>query len=151
MGQPTASPAMLELVSRSSLAVLGTNGPHGPHLAPVWFLHRDGEFLVVTGVMRRKAKNIQNDYRVGLTILADGGSPAVMLDGTARLDHMGVIPLIEELAVRYLGPEDGARYIENLLTKFTADTLWRIAIAPTWWKAWALDEPADATGSESHA
>jgi hypothetical protein len=136
---------MLSLVAESRLAVLGTNGQHGPHLTPVWFLYRDGAFLLTTGVMRRKAKNIQHDYRVGLTVLADGGSPAVMLDGTAQLDHVDVLPLVAELAERYLGAEAGAQYVDDLKKKFTTDTLWRIVIAPTWWKSWALDESGDST------
>lgn len=146
MGRARPSSAMLSLIAESKLAVLGTNGPHGPHLAPVWFLYRDDVFLVVTGVMRRKAKNIQHDYRVGLTVLAHDGSPAVMLDGTARLDHVGVISLIEEAAVRYLGAEGGARYVQDLTKTFTKDTLWRIVVTPTWWKSWGLDEPGMPVG-----
>ena len=144
MGLPRPSSAMLNLVAHSKLAVLGTNGPNGPHLAPVWFLYRDDQFFITTGVNRQKARNIQGDYRVGLTVLADGGSPAVMLDGTARLDHAGVIPLIRATAERYLGPEQGAVYIKNLLQKFNSETLWRIVVTPVWWKSWALDEHESA-------
>jgi hypothetical protein len=145
MGRSTPSPAMLSVVTSSTLAVLGTTGPHGPHLAPVWFLYRDGDFLLTTGVTRQKAKNIQHDYRVGLSVLAEGGSPAVMVDGTARLDHVEVVPLVSALAQRNLGAEAGAQYVEGLMKNFTPETLWRIVLTPAWWKSWALDEKGDSS------
>jgi hypothetical protein len=133
---------MLRVVESAKLAVMGTNGPHGPHLVPVWFLYRDGAFQFVTSVGRQKARNIESDYRVGLAILGDGGKPAVMVDATARLVHKEAVPLITELATANLGADEAARYVEKLTTTFSADQLWRIIVTPTWWKGWALEDAA---------
>jgi hypothetical protein len=133
---------MQRVVKSANVAVIGTNGPHGPHLAPVWFLYRDGAFQFVTSVGRRKARNIQADYRVGVAIMADGGKPAVMVDATARLTTEDAVPLITELATANLGADEGAAYVERLLASLSPDQLWRIVVTPTWWKGWGLDDAA---------
>lgn len=144
MGRAEPTAAMQAHVADAKLAVLATTGPRGPHAAPVWFLYRDGEFLLSTGVHRQKAKNIQRDDRVGLAVLAEAGTPAVMIDGRARLDHIDSFGLVAELAERYLGTETGADYVRRLSTEMTPGTLWRVIVRPTSWKSWALnEEPGD--------
>ncbi|MEW2385762.1 TIGR03618 family F420-dependent PPOX class oxidoreductase [Micromonospora sp. NPDC047707] len=54
-----------------------------PHLTPVWFLYRDGEWWVGTAERNRKVRNVLADPRVSLA-LPDGDAP-VVAEGTATV------------------------------------------------------------------
>lgn len=129
---------MEELVRRSLLCVLGTEGRRGPHLVPIWFRYRDRCFDMVTGEDRHKLKNLQRSPNAGLVVMADGGSPAVMVDGVAEITADGAGELVAALALRYLGPARAHAYLDQLFTARPPETLRRIALRPTWWKSWDL-------------
>jgi hypothetical protein len=130
---------MEELVRSSLLCVLGTEGSRGPHLVPIWFLYRDGCFQMVTGQDRRKLQNLQRNPNAGLVVMADGGSPAVMVDGVAETTAHGAGELVSELALRYLGPVRAKAYIDELFAVRPAERLRRIVLRPTWWKSWDVE------------
>jgi Pyridoxamine 5'-phosphate oxidase len=130
---------MEELVRGSLLCVLGTEGARGPHLVPIWFLYRDGCFQMVTSQDRHQLKNLRRNPNAGLVVTADGGSPAVMVDGIAETTADGAGELIADIAVRYLGPSRGQEYLDGLFTVRPPETLRRIILRPTWWKSWGLE------------
>jgi hypothetical protein len=130
---------MEELVRSSLLCVLGTEGARGPHLVPIWFLYRDGCFEMVTGEDRYKLKNLRRSPNTGLVVMADGGSPAVMVDGIAEVTADGAGELIAEIAPRYLGPVRAQEYLDGLFAVRPPATLRRIVLRPTWWKSWDVE------------
>ncbi len=139
MGSPSPSAGMEQLVRSSMLCVLGTDGSRGPHLVPIWFLYRDGCFQMVTGHDRRKLQNLERNPKAGLAVMADGGSPAVMVDGIAETTPDGAGELVRELALRYLGPARAGAYIDELFAVRPAEQLRRIVLHPTWWKSWDVE------------
>jgi nitroimidazol reductase NimA-like FMN-containing flavoprotein (pyridoxamine 5'-phosphate oxidase superfamily) len=129
---------MEDLVRSSLLCVLGTEGSRGPHLVPIWFLYRDGSFQMVTGQDRHKLQNLHRNPNAGLVVTADGGSPAVMIDGVAEITPDGAAELVADLAFRYLGPDRAQAYLDGLFPVRPPETLRRIILRPTWWKSWGL-------------
>ena len=101
------------------LGRLGTASADGvPHVAPIWFAERDGAFLVHTLGETRKAGNVRENGRFALTV--DEPEPpykGVTLHGSARFADEGEVDwkgLLGELAVRYLGDEQGPGYAEYI-------------------------------------
>jgi PPOX class probable F420-dependent enzyme len=96
----------------ANIAILSTVGPGGgPHAAPIWFDYEDGEIVMITGARSQKARNIERNPEVALTV--DHRSPpyyAVMVQGTAELGPRPSDELRRCIAVRYLGEELGQRY-----------------------------------------
>jgi hypothetical protein len=130
---------MEQFVRDARLCVLGTEGARGPHLVPIWFLYREGAFEMVTGEGRTKLANLGRDARAGLAVMADGGSPAVMVDGIAEETPHGTGELIVELATRYLGEPAAKQYIDDLYTTRPPERFRRIILRPQWWKSWEVE------------
>jgi hypothetical protein len=105
----------------------------------VWFLYREGRFEMVTGEDRKKLEHLKDNPRAGLAVMADGGSPAVMVDGLAEVTSDGAGELVQELAIRYLGEAGGKQYIDELFPVRPPERLRRIVLRPTWWKTWGLE------------
>jgi PPOX class probable F420-dependent enzyme len=94
------------------LATINADGT--PHVAPVWYRFEDGQFLILTDAGSQKHRNIERDPRVTLCI--DDETPpyhTVLVRGGAAVAK----PLGEAwrlaLAVRYLGDDNGRRYVEQ--------------------------------------
>jgi PPOX class probable F420-dependent enzyme len=107
--EPTAD--MLEVLAQPLVATLGTEGPHGPHLAPIWFEYIDGSLLVVTPEGSQKAVNITRSPRVGFSVNDERGR-TVMMNGVASLEPMVGTAALERIAIHYRGPDSGKRYVE---------------------------------------
>ncbi|WP_405101207.1 pyridoxamine 5'-phosphate oxidase family protein [Micromonospora sp. NBC_01412] len=76
-GQAVLDPEILERLERERIVWLCTVRPDGsPHVTPVWFLYRDGEWWIWTQERNRKTRNIVADPRVSLA-LPDGVYPVV--------------------------------------------------------------------------
>jgi len=109
MRLPTDDPVVAELLEGPNLARLAYIGLDGrPRVVPVWFLYRDGEFLMVTGPKAEKAPAIEANGAVALTI--DSSTPpyhALLINGDATVEAVtGMAEEYPVLAQRYLG--DGA-------------------------------------------
>ena len=107
--EPTA--AMLEVLEQPLIGMVGTAGPHGPHLAPVWFEYAGGAFLIFTPVGSQKTVNITRDPRVGFAVNDERGR-TVMISGQASFEPMVGTEMLERMAVHYQGPERGKLYVE---------------------------------------
>jgi PPOX class probable F420-dependent enzyme len=80
-------------------------------LAPVWHEWRDGGFNVIVGADDVKARNIQRDPRVSLSVYEDDPPYAgVELRGQATVASADDDSLIRRLAIRYLGEQAGNAY-----------------------------------------
>ena len=96
-------------LNETHVANLVTLNPDGsPHVAPVWFLHRQGRLHISAGASAVKGRNIRRDARVAISI-ANDSSPAtyVLVEGRARVTSDDAAELLVEMYVRYQGRERG--------------------------------------------
>ena len=96
-------------LDETHVANLVTLNPDGsPHVAPVWYLHRQGRLHISAGASAVKVRNIRRDARVAVSI-ANDSSPAtyVLVEGRARVSADAAAALLVEMYVRYQGEERG--------------------------------------------
>ncbi len=108
MREPT--PSIIAFLQEPRIATLGSAGPHGPHLAPIWFEYRDGEFLFITPAASQKTRNLERDPRVGISVEAREPTRAVLANGRAVIGPLTDPTVLERMAVRYFGAERGRVY-----------------------------------------
>jgi PPOX class probable F420-dependent enzyme len=100
------------LLERPLVAVLATYRESGDVLlSPVWHRWRDGGFEVVTRRDDVKVRHLRNDPRA--TMLVYEHEPpyrGIELKGRAVLGR-AELDLVREIAVRYLGLEEGEAYV----------------------------------------
>ena len=103
---PEESRAYLDERHVANLVTLNADG--SPHVAPVWYLHREGSLHVSAGASAVKVRNIQRDARVAVSI-ANTSSPAmyVLVEGRATVTAEGADDLRVEMYVRYQGRDRG--------------------------------------------
>ena len=109
MMEPT--PGMIDFLREPRIATLGSIGPHGPHLAPIWFEYVGGEFLFITPAVSQKARNLERDPRAGISVEAREPTRAVMANGRAVVEPLTDVSVLERMAVRYFGAERGRAYV----------------------------------------
>jgi uncharacterized protein len=102
-------------LNEPNVAVLATVDRRGkPHGAPVWYLYRNGAFVISTGRGSQKHRNVEANPEV--TVVVDRRTLpyyAVMARGRAEIGDPLTDAERRELAVRYLGDELGNRYVER--------------------------------------
>ncbi len=84
------------------------------HIAPVYYLYENGEFLFGTQTLSRKVRNIQHDKRV--SVLIDAYEPelqAVLAYGEAILDFQDVVSKRVKILERYYEISLSSRSICN--------------------------------------
>ena len=103
---PEESRAYLDQRHVANLVTLYTDG--SPHVAPVWYLHREGSLYVSAGAWAVKVRNIRRDARVAVSI-ANASSPAmyVLVEGRATVTTEAADDLRVEMYVRYQGRDRG--------------------------------------------
>ena len=101
---PAEIDAFLAAPRNMALATLGADG--FPHVAPMWYVMRDGAIVFRSFTKSQKMVNLKRDPR--LTVLAESGDAyselkGVMVKGEAHFndDHDFVLDLYVELATRY--------------------------------------------------
>jgi len=93
------------LTQKKPLAFLATVMPDGsPQVTPVWFLFKDGKFIVNTARGRVKDKNMTKNAKVALSITdPDNTYSHISVRGTiANITEDGADANIDLLAKRYL-------------------------------------------------
>lgn len=104
-------------LAKPLIARLGSHNADGTiHIAPIYYLYQNGEFLFGTQEQSRKVKNIQRDQRV--TVLIDAYEPilqSVMAYGEAVLDYEDVISKRVKILERYYeSPSQAQAFAERL-------------------------------------
>ena len=99
------------------LARLSSHNKDGTiHIAPIYYLYTNSEFLFGTQELSRKVKNIHRDKRV--TVLIDSHEPilqAVIAYGEAVLDYDDVITKRVKILERYYESQAQAQaFVEKL-------------------------------------
>jgi PPOX class probable F420-dependent enzyme len=96
------------LTEKKALASLGTVMPDGsPQVTPVWFMYKDGKFIVNTARGRVKDRNMTKNAKVALSITdPDNPYSHVSLRGTiVNVTENGADANIDALAKKYLGQD----------------------------------------------
>jgi PPOX class probable F420-dependent enzyme len=102
---------LLELPLVAVLATYRTDG--GALLSPVWHQWRDGGFDVAVGPNDVKLKHLRRDPRASIVVYEhEPPYRGLEVRGEARLVPGGALDALRSMAVRYLGPEGGAAYVE---------------------------------------
>lgn len=102
--------AVRTVIENAPLAHLCTLNPDGSQqVTVVWVGIEDDEIVTAHLGEWKKVKNIRNDSRVSLSMLAEGANEIglhnyLVVYGTARVTEGGAPELLQRLAERYLGP-----------------------------------------------
>jgi hypothetical protein len=113
-------PKARELLSRAIVGNLGIYGLDGyPRVLPVWFTHVDGEIQVASPPDQYKCKALRADPRATLTV-STASVPYHVASATGvvtiqRLEEAERIPLVRDIAFRYLGHMEGEKYFSKWL------------------------------------
>lgn len=101
-----------------------------PRVVPIWFDWDGAQFVLGSPPRAPKLTALPLRPDVALTIDADGFPPKVLLvRGTATVEMQDdTDPGYARAAVRYLGPEQGGAWLNQLKGQSMA----RIAITPAW-------------------
>jgi PPOX class probable F420-dependent enzyme len=102
----TLSPKARELIARPVLASLATLNPDGsPQVTPLWGDLDGDDVLFNTARGRKKARNLERDPRVGVTVIdPDDQYNVVAFRGTViDITTEGADAHIDSLAKKYLG------------------------------------------------
>jgi PPOX class probable F420-dependent enzyme len=123
-------PVVQKLLDEPNLARLAYIGLDGrPRVVPIWFSHIDGDIIMVTGPKAEKARSLEKNPAVALTI--DSSTPpykVLLVDGDAKLEPVeGMAPEYRPIVERYLGPAAEA-YLAALLPRVKRQV--RIRVTP---------------------
>lgn len=105
-----------DLLDQPLVAVLATyRKDGGVLLSPVWHRWHDGGFDVVVGPNDIKLVHLRRDPRASIVVY-EHQPPYRGLEarGQVRLVPEGGAEALRSMAVRYLGPEDGAVYAQSV-------------------------------------
>ncbi|TML66303.1 MAG: PPOX class F420-dependent oxidoreductase [Actinobacteria bacterium] len=98
-----------ELFEARNFAHLATTLPDGsPHSVPVWMRVEDGKLLFFTQTQSRKARNLQRDPRVAISI-TDERNPyrSAWVRGRVvqRIDGDAALQIIDRISQQYTGAD----------------------------------------------
>jgi PPOX class probable F420-dependent enzyme len=102
------------LLERPLVAVLATHRADGDVLlSPVWHRWRDGGFDVVTGANDVKVRHLRGDSRASIVVFEhEPPYRGIEVRGRVVLGRAEA-DVVREIAVRYLGEEEGGAYVER--------------------------------------
>jgi nitroimidazol reductase NimA-like FMN-containing flavoprotein (pyridoxamine 5'-phosphate oxidase superfamily) len=110
-------PRATELLGRPIVGQLGFHGLDGyPHVLPVWFEYREGELLIASPAAAYKGRALAKDGRAALAVsTVERPYHIVSVVGDAAVEPLPEperIEFVTAIATRYLGPDDGRRYVQ---------------------------------------
>ena len=133
-----------DLLDQAKCATLATHFRDGTTLlSPVWHEWRDGGFTVAVGAGDIKVRHIERDARVSISVAED--TPpyrGVEVRGRATTGKEGAKEVTRRIAIRYLGPEQGARYADLM----SQADLALIRIEPGVLRVWDFADDPDLAG-----
>ena len=109
-----------------------------PHVAPVWFLWKGGQALIMADAGAVKVRNIRRNPAVALSVATpDHPYNYVTIEGTADVTGNGLEDMVRETCVLYEGPERGAEFAQELLAD---ERLTLVTISADRFISWKEDE-----------
>ena len=141
---------MNEFLDEKHVGIIVTINSDGtPNPQPIWYMHRDGAFLMRTSATSVKANNIARDARISICVQNETLPYAsVTVWGTASVSTKNDTALGREIAVRYLGEKGADRYAQ--LSARSPDTAEEITITLRPDRTFSQDYAAEA-GAEAGA
>ncbi|MFE6686925.1 PPOX class F420-dependent oxidoreductase [Streptomyces sp. NPDC057743] len=99
------SEKLQEVLDSRVFVTVATLRPDGsPHQSVVWVGCNGGEVFFVTGVDKRKIRNLRRDPRLSVAVNPpDEPYGYAVLSGTARFESAGSRERMDQLAVKYSG------------------------------------------------
>ena len=127
------TPGAQQLLNSTIPARLAFNGRDGcPHVAPIWFLWRDGQIVVCARSDSFKVKAISASPQVALSIDSET-TPyrSVRVRGPAEVELIdGILDEYVECAHRYYGVKQGQQWIDWFSS--ITERMARISVTPDW-------------------
>ncbi|MEE9177642.1 MAG: pyridoxamine 5'-phosphate oxidase family protein [Acidimicrobiia bacterium] len=126
-------PVAQELLNSAIPARLGYVAPDGtPRVTPIWFTWTGNEFVFGAAGGSPKIKALQANRAVAVTIDSETAPYKVLLArGRAEIQIVeGAVEEYADSAVRYFGPEQGARFRDHAKASFSG--MARITVKPEW-------------------
>jgi nitroimidazol reductase NimA-like FMN-containing flavoprotein (pyridoxamine 5'-phosphate oxidase superfamily) len=118
---PFTQDELVAFLTEAPVARLSSLNPDGTiHIAAVYFKYDNGEILIGTQDMTRKAKNIKHTPSV--TLLIDNQTPpwkGVLIYGDAELDYDNVIEKRAAIFERYVPAENARNLALGLASSYT--------------------------------
>lgn len=121
---PQAPPMIADEVgaflAEAPVARLASHNADGTiHLAPAWFLYDDGQLLIGTQAVSRKARNVAADPQVTV-VVDDPGPPfkGVIIYGTAELDCEDAAAKRVPIFAKYMPSERAEGMAHGLAEQF---------------------------------
>ena len=127
--QPTAQLLLASKIP-ARLAYIALDGT--PRVLPIWFHWTGHELVMASSPKAAKLRALAKNPKVAITI-DDNSFPhkVLLIRGSARLEPVqGMVPEYAQAAERYLGPEQGRAWIQQM--SGTVPGMTRIAVVPTW-------------------
>jgi PPOX class probable F420-dependent enzyme len=125
-------------LAETRVAVVSIVEPgNGPLTVPVWYGYTPGGVVrIATGTRSRKAALLRAAGRMGLCV-QDETPPYryVSIEGPVQIVEIDFARDIEGLAVRYLGPEMGKRYVEMTAAERAAEPNVLVELTPKHWRS----------------
>ncbi len=126
-----AGATAVERLGRELIAWLTTVTPDGqPQTSAVWFLWRDGEFLVYSLAKTSRVRNIEANPRISIHLSGDAeASDVLTMEGEARIDREAAGPAsVPEMIAKYRHLIDQYGWT---VERYSADYPLAIRIRPT--------------------
>jgi hypothetical protein len=128
-----ADPVAQELLKSSTPARLGYVWRDGtPRVVPIWFHWTGKDIVFGTPEKSPKVKALKTGSKVTISIdTVTWPYKVLQIRGTAHVETVpGVAPEYVSAAERYMGPEGGRAWVDQVRGMFPAMT--RIAVTPEW-------------------
>ena len=108
-----------EFLSEPRVSHLVTVRPDGrPHVAPVWFIWQEGHALAMVGEEAVKVGNLRRNPAASLSIASqDRPYRYVVLEGEGDVTKENLAQVVQDICLRYDGPERGPVYAQELLSQ----------------------------------
>lgn len=133
-----------DFLEQAKCATLATRFRDGTTLlSPVWHEWREGGFNVAVGAGDIKARHIERDARVSISVAED--TPpyrGIEVRGRATLSKEGTKEITRRIAMRYIGPERSASYVDMMAQADLA----LIRVEPGVLRAWDFADEPELTG-----
>ena len=117
---PMTEEEVAAFLAEAPVARLASHNEDGTiHLAPAWFLYDEGEIVIGTQAVSRKARNVAADPRV--TLVVDNEEPpwkGVIIYGTAELDGEDAAAKRVPIFAKYVPPERAEEMAYGMADQF---------------------------------
>jgi PPOX class probable F420-dependent enzyme len=117
---PMTDAEVEDMLKTTRIARLGTINEDGTvHIAPIYFVYKDGFILMGTQDVSRKIRNIKRNSQV--TVLVDIPDPpfkGILLYGQAELDYEDVIAKRAEIFSKYMPADRALSFAQTLADNF---------------------------------